>query len=142
MELPLRVESRKLAPRFVGPFPIINPAAVRLRLPRSLKIHPTFHVSKIKPVKESGMVPATRPPPPPQMVEGGPVYAVIGGIDLDWQCAIEVGAGSSSWTGRGTVRKSDNGSRPDSLWIVISFVTSIRNSQTSQGRLVFGLRGG
>uniref|UniRef100_A0AAQ4Q6V0 Gypsy retrotransposon integrase-like protein 1 n=1 Tax=Gasterosteus aculeatus aculeatus TaxID=481459 RepID=A0AAQ4Q6V0_GASAC len=67
-ELPLQVESRKLAPRFVGPFPVsrvINPAAVRLRLPRSLRVHPTFHVSKIKPVKESSMVPDPKPPPAP-----------------------------------------------------------------------------
>ena len=83
-ELPLQVKSRKLAPCFVGPFPIsriINPAAVRLRLPRSLRVHPTFHVSKIKPVKESAMLPATKPPPSPRMVgggapRGGPVYAV------------------------------------------------------------------
>ena len=61
-DLRLKVPSKKLAPRFVGPFPVtrkIGPAAVRLRLPRSLRVHPTFHVSQVKPVRESPMVPAT-----------------------------------------------------------------------------------
>ncbi|XP_061786544.1 uncharacterized protein [Nerophis lumbriciformis] len=78
-DLRLKVPSKKLAPRFVGPFPInklVGPAAVRLRLPRSLRVHPTFHVSQIKPAKVSTMVPATTSPPPPEMIEGGPVYKV------------------------------------------------------------------
>ena len=78
-DLHLKVPSKKLAPRFVGPFPIIKligPAAVRLRLPRSLRVHPTFHVSRVKPAKESPMVPAATPPPPPEVIEGGPVYKV------------------------------------------------------------------
>ena len=78
-DLHLKVPSKKLAPRFVGPFPItklIGPAAVRLRLPRSLRVHPTFHVSRVKPAKEGPVVPAATPPPPPEVFEGGPVYKV------------------------------------------------------------------
>lgn len=77
--LPLHVTSRKLAPRFVGPFPItkvINPAAVGLQLPRSLRVNPTFHVGQVKPVKESAMVPPLPPPPPPEVVDGGLAYNV------------------------------------------------------------------
>uniref|UniRef100_A0AAQ4PBZ3 Chromo domain-containing protein n=1 Tax=Gasterosteus aculeatus aculeatus TaxID=481459 RepID=A0AAQ4PBZ3_GASAC len=78
-DLPLCVESQKLSSRFIGPFTIsrvINPSAVRLVLPRTLRVHPTFHVSRIKPVSLCRLPPPPPPRPPPRMVDGGPVYTV------------------------------------------------------------------
>ncbi|KAF7647353.1 hypothetical protein LDENG_00173620, partial [Lucifuga dentata] len=79
-DLPLQVESKKLAPCFVGPFPIskvVNPSIVRLNLPRPLRqIHPSFHVSCIKPVVSSPLMLPSKPPPPPRIVDGGEVFTV------------------------------------------------------------------
>ncbi|KAI7809212.1 hypothetical protein IRJ41_002606 [Triplophysa rosa] len=77
--LPLRVESRKLAQKYIGPFRVarrVNPVTYRLYLPSSLKINPTFHVSLLKPVVSSPFVPAGRPPPPPRIIQGQPAYTV------------------------------------------------------------------
>ncbi len=69
--IPLRSVSNKLAPKFIGPFTvtkIISPVAVRLNLPPAYRrIHPVFHVSKIKPVFRSRINPPApvSPPPPP-----------------------------------------------------------------------------
>ncbi|XP_062243245.1 chromobox protein homolog 2-like [Platichthys flesus] len=41
-----------------------------------MRVHPTFHVSKVKPVRESALVPAAPPPPPPRLIDGGPAYTV------------------------------------------------------------------
>lgn len=55
-DIPLKATSRKLAPRFIGPFPICSvllPSAVKLTLLASLWVHPVFHVSRIWPVQPS-----------------------------------------------------------------------------------------
>lgn len=95
-DLPLRVESRKLAPQFVGPFPIskINLAAVHLKLPRNWRIHPSFHVNCVKPSKEVPLVPVSRPPPPPRIINGHTVYSVrrllaVHRCGRGWQYLVE-----------------------------------------------------
>ena len=70
---------RKLAPRFVGPFRVIEPVgnsklAYRLELPEGLRIHPVFHVSALKAYKyfpDNYM-----PPPLPTLVDGQLEYEV------------------------------------------------------------------
>ncbi len=78
--IPLRSVSNKLAPKFIGPFTvtkIISPVAVRLNLPPAYRrIHPVFHVSKIKPVFRSRINPPAPFPPPPRFVDGETTYSV------------------------------------------------------------------
>ncbi|KAI2668743.1 Transposon Ty3-I Gag-Pol polyprotein [Labeo rohita] len=78
--IPLRSVSNKLAPKFIGPFPvtkIISPVAVRLKLPPVYRrIHPVFHVSKIKLVFFSRINPPAPVPPPLRLVDGEPTYSV------------------------------------------------------------------
>jgi hypothetical protein len=70
--------SRKLAPRWVGPFTVkevLHPhkLAVRLDFPSRAKLmHPVFHVSNLRPYHTSGNY---QPPPLPDCIEG----------ELEWE---------------------------------------------------------
>lgn len=78
-DVPLKETSHKLAPRFIGPFAIqsvVSPSAVRLTLPASLRIHPVFHVSQIRPVQSSPLCPPLDPPPHARLIDGHPAYDV------------------------------------------------------------------
>uniref|UniRef100_A0A4W5LK00 Integrase catalytic domain-containing protein n=1 Tax=Hucho hucho TaxID=62062 RepID=A0A4W5LK00_9TELE len=78
--IPLRSVSNKLAPRFIGPFRVtrvLSPSAVRLKLPPAYRrIHPVFHVSRLKPVAHSRLNPPAPVPPPPRLIDGEPTYSV------------------------------------------------------------------
>uniref|UniRef100_A0A8C6PCB6 Gypsy retrotransposon integrase-like protein 1 n=1 Tax=Nothobranchius furzeri TaxID=105023 RepID=A0A8C6PCB6_NOTFU len=78
-DIPLKASTRKLSPRFIGPFKILNvpsSTTVRLDLPSSLRVHPVFHVSMVKPVVSSPLCPSPPPPPPARLYKGGLVYTV------------------------------------------------------------------
>lgn len=83
--LPLKTESKKLSPRYIGPFKIlslVNPVAVKLQLPRTLRVHPTFHVSQLKPVSSSDLSPPTASPPPALVVDDFPAFTVSRLLDV------------------------------------------------------------
>uniref|UniRef100_A0A1A8FIG4 Gypsy retrotransposon integrase-like protein 1 n=1 Tax=Nothobranchius korthausae TaxID=1143690 RepID=A0A1A8FIG4_9TELE len=84
-DIRLKSSNRKLSPRFIGPYTIAavpGPSTVRLTLPSSLRVHPVFHVSLVKPVVSSPLCPSPAPPPPPRFFEGGLVYPVRRLLDV------------------------------------------------------------
>lgn len=102
----LRVESRKMAPRLVGPFTIqrlISPTAVRLRLPRTMRVHPALHVSKVKQVQKG-------PPPPPHLIESSILSPA-----LDLLPPASDGRAKTSWTPKWSrsIPSSNPAQRPD-----------------------------
>jgi hypothetical protein len=65
--------ARKLIPNWLGPFPVVDKVgtvACRLELPASMRVHPVFHVSFLKPFHRDSDEGRERPPPPPVVIDG------------------------------------------------------------------------
>ena len=68
--------TRKLLPRFMGPFSVIkeiNKVAMRLDLPKKLRMHNVFHVSLLRPYIEGK---SPRSPPIPMVLDGEHEFVV------------------------------------------------------------------
>ncbi|KAH0603205.1 uncharacterized protein H6S33_008209 [Morchella sextelata] len=71
--------SWKLDWKKLGPFPvkeIISPYTYRVDLPRSMKMHPVFHLSLLDPAANDPVLGQIQPPSPPIIVEQEEEYAV------------------------------------------------------------------
>ncbi len=82
-DIRMRMPCRKLSPRYVGPFTItkqINPVTYHLELPPQYRIHPTFHVSLLKPyypsIPVSTDLDQAEEPPLPLILDDGTAYKV------------------------------------------------------------------
>ncbi|KAL0149148.1 hypothetical protein M9458_055580 [Cirrhinus mrigala] len=119
-DIRLRLPSKKLSPRFVGPFTIleqVNPVTFKLQLPPQYRIHPTFHISLLKCFHQP-LIPSTEPgheeePPPPLMLEEGSIYSVR--EILQSRCC----GGQLEY-----LQKRDRGSPESTSWIPLSWKTS------------------
>lgn len=66
-------------PQFIDPYETessLKPSTVHLKLPRSLQIHLTFHISQLKPVSSSKLCMPAKQPLPAQVIGNHPAYTV------------------------------------------------------------------
>ncbi|KAI2646863.1 Transposon Tf2-6 polyprotein [Labeo rohita] len=115
-DLRLRLPCRKLSPRYIGSFRIlrqINDVTFQLQLPPRYRIHPTFHVSLLKPFSPSATetLGAEAEPPPPEVLDQPSVFTVHEILDsrrrrsrleylVDWE---GYGPEERSWVNRDDV---------------------------------------
>lgn len=79
---------KKLDWKNLGPFPIkqvVSPYAYKLDLPASMRIHPVFNVSLLRPAANDPVPGQRQPAPPPVEVEGFEEWEVQEVVDSRWE---------------------------------------------------------
>ncbi|XP_073411329.1 uncharacterized protein [Dendrobates tinctorius] len=77
--LKMRVPSSKLGHKYIGPYKItklVSNVACRLQLPRSMRIHPVFHVSLLKTATPNSFPGRSSSPPAPVLIDGQEEFVV------------------------------------------------------------------
>ena len=127
-DIPIRGGTHKLAPRYVGPFTIthvLSPTAVRLRLPSMMsRIHPTFDVSRLKPVVTHAL--ASAPVDLRPHASSAEVRLLLSGES--WTVAKEDEDGSTSLTGSAMAQSTERGRR-----LVLSWIRTLSGTFTATG---------
>jgi hypothetical protein len=85
----MRTRRGKLNPRYLGPYRvkrIVSPVNVELDLPRSMRIRPIFHVSKLKPYQNND---ETLFPDRQQLDRPSPVIEDDGGEYFKIECILD-----------------------------------------------------
>ena len=75
----IKLPSWKLAPKRYGPFEVVevlSPITFKLRLPKTWKVHPTFHASELSSYRETDVHGPNATNPPPDLIDGEEEYEV------------------------------------------------------------------
>ncbi|KAJ9521268.1 hypothetical protein QJQ45_023012 [Haematococcus lacustris] len=104
LNLQTAVNSAKLQPRFVGPFKVLakhSPVSYKLDLPPSMRILPTFHISRLRPYLSSSSFPerAVELQPSPVIIDGEAYFTVEAILGRRWNDAQHAFQYLIKWAG-------------------------------------------
>ncbi|KAJ9523672.1 hypothetical protein QJQ45_020105 [Haematococcus lacustris] len=104
LNLQSAVNSAKLQPRFVGPFKVLakhSPVPYKLDLPSSMRILPTFHISRLRPYLSSSSFPerAVELQPSPVIIDGEAYFTVEAILGRRWNDAQHAFQYLIKWAG-------------------------------------------